>query len=204
MGQVWDKLELDYLLVTSYAPGDSKFNPIEHAWAPLTMWCSVFVLHNTLEGEGLCPNRQTTLSEERYQKNIRVFDAAMSKVASVLGGRHYDGYPVSVRPVSSTHNEENSIPDELAHISSQKAVNEASPHLRDAIDKCRLYARHCRQGTYTLEFTRCSQSLCGHCSRAPVTARRLLALVQNFGVTNTIPRLTKRCSAGRLESAHHY
>ena len=172
MGQVWDKLELDYLLITSYAPGDSKFNPIEHAWAPLTMWCFGLVLHNTLEGEDLCPNRQTTLSEdERYQKNICVFDAALSKVASVLGGRHYDGYPVSVRPVS-THNEENSIPDKLAHISSRKVVNEASPHLKDAIYKCRLYARHCRQGTYTLEFTRCSQSLCGHCSHAPVTAQK--------------------------------
>ena len=34
-GRVWEKLCLYYMLLTSYAPGDSKYNPIEHAWASL-------------------------------------------------------------------------------------------------------------------------------------------------------------------------
>ena len=55
MGRVWEYMDLDYLLLTSYAPGDSKFNPIEHAWAAITRWCSGLVLHNSLEGESTCP-----------------------------------------------------------------------------------------------------------------------------------------------------
>ena len=38
MGRLWRDLGLDYLCIVSYAPGDSRFNMIEHSWVPMTMW----------------------------------------------------------------------------------------------------------------------------------------------------------------------
>ena len=60
MGSVWEKLCLDYMLLTSYAPGDSKYNPIEHAWAPITMWLSGLVLdwRNSMPEPAVRPHRQ--------------------------------------------------------------------------------------------------------------------------------------------------
>ena len=44
IGCLWRDLKLDYLLLVSHAPRDSKFNPIEHSWAPITIWWSGLVL----------------------------------------------------------------------------------------------------------------------------------------------------------------
>ena len=38
MGRLWQMHQLDYLCMIAYAAGDSKYNPIEHAWSPITFW----------------------------------------------------------------------------------------------------------------------------------------------------------------------
>ena len=159
MGMLWEELNLDYLLVTSYAPGDNHYNPIEHAWAPITMWCLGLVLQCTLEGEDVCPNRQTISAEERDSKNARVFDTAMEKIKSVLDGRTYDGHPVNVYPISSLSENNKAIVngmDELAKLTSKKGLRDSSDHVKRLAEKYKFYAEHCRQGTYTLEYTRCN------------------------------------------------
>lgn len=35
-GKLWTRLKLDALILVRYAPGHSKYNPIERRWAPLT------------------------------------------------------------------------------------------------------------------------------------------------------------------------
>ena len=35
-GRLWKRLKLDVLVLTCHAPGHSRFNPIEHCWAPLS------------------------------------------------------------------------------------------------------------------------------------------------------------------------
>ncbi|CAH3118707.1 unnamed protein product [Porites lobata] len=37
-GRLWRDLNLDILILTSYAPGHSRYNPIERSWAPLSRW----------------------------------------------------------------------------------------------------------------------------------------------------------------------
>ena len=84
---------LDLLHVLQPIVGDSKLNPIEHAWAPVTMWCTGLVLDCKLPGEAVCPNRQSGLSDaEKKAKNISVFEQSMHKVQSVLQGRKYNEF----------------------------------------------------------------------------------------------------------------
>ena len=96
-GRVWEYMDLDHLLLTSYAPGDSKLNPIEHAWAAITRWCSRLVLHNSLEGESRCPHKQNISQEQKDEKNKEVFSVALNKLESVLNGREFDGHAITVK-----------------------------------------------------------------------------------------------------------
>ena len=38
LGLFWLRLELDIVVIQSYAPGHSRFNPIERYWSQLTKW----------------------------------------------------------------------------------------------------------------------------------------------------------------------
>ena len=179
MGRVWETLALDYLLITSYAPGDSKFNPIEHAWAPITLWCSGLVLHNTLKGERTCPNKQVIPQEVKDSKNKKVFENAMDKLKTVLDGRKYDGHTTTVKTIAVEEESEEDSVDVLSRITSRKALAEASPHVKDAISKFQFYASHSRQGTYTLEFIKCEEESCEHCCKEGDIASRILQMARN-------------------------
>ena len=50
-GRLWRDQNLDYLLVSTHAPGDSCYNRIEHAWAPLSNFLTDVTLPASLPGE---------------------------------------------------------------------------------------------------------------------------------------------------------
>ena len=92
-GRLWRDSNCDVLVQTSYAPGHSAHNMIEHAWAPLSRKLAGVTLPITLEGEDKPPCQQTALSAvERRQKEVKVFNNALN---NYWDGKTYDGFPIS-------------------------------------------------------------------------------------------------------------
>ena len=185
MGRVWETMDLDYLLLTSYAPGNSKFNPIEHAWAPITRWCSGLVLQNSLEGESTCPNKQNISQEEKDEKNKEVFLVALNKLKSILNGQEFDGHAITIKTVIIRED----ACDDVAGVLSRKAIDEATNEVKEAADKFKFLVSHSLQGTYTLEFMRCVEHDCEHCTRKPAVAVKTLNIAWNGGMC--VPRLSE-------------
>ena len=50
-GRLWRDLNLDILILSSYAPGHSRHNPIERSWAPLSKWLTGVTLPIALKGK---------------------------------------------------------------------------------------------------------------------------------------------------------
>lgn len=50
-GRLWRDLNLNISILTSYAPGHSCHNPIEHSWAPLSKWLTGVTIPIALEGK---------------------------------------------------------------------------------------------------------------------------------------------------------
>jgi hypothetical protein len=110
MGRLRRDFKLDYLLLVSYAPGDSKFNPIEHSWAPITIWWSGLVL-----------------PAPAHQPTEAVMNNAMNTLQASLNDKSYDGFPITTSyiacesPTEAIYNEEADI-DRLSK-ASMRAIN---------------------------------------------------------------------------------
>ena len=95
LGRLWKNLNLDILVQTTHAAGHSRFNEIEHAWAPLSMKLTGVTLPITLPGETVPPNQQHLGEDELYQKETRVFDNALHLLNGYWNIMTYDGYSVN-------------------------------------------------------------------------------------------------------------
>ena len=58
LGYLWKELHLDLLAAVSYAPYNSRFNPIEHGWSLHSNDLTGLVLPATLPGEDRPPSKQ--------------------------------------------------------------------------------------------------------------------------------------------------
>lgn len=183
MGRLWRDLELDYLNIVSYAPGDSRFNMIEHSWAPLTMWLTGLQLLAIVPGEQKSPEEQTNLSsKERRRKDAAVLDAAISDVQRCLKGRIFDSFQAKTVPVKSAsshiYSDESTI-DELTDASKKKIASSNS--LKTLAEEYKFLCKHSVQRSYQLEFVKCQETTCRHCSSKPIRARTLMTFLREFG-----------------------
>ena len=84
MGRIWRDLNLDYLVLVSYAPGHSADNMIEHEWAPLGKFLVGVTLPATLPGDNLPPCRQSGLTSDiKEKKEAKVLDNAIDQLNSL-------------------------------------------------------------------------------------------------------------------------
>ena len=91
----YGSLNLDVLILTCYAPGHSKFNSIEHCWAPLSRMLTGVTLPISLEE--ISPWEKTNLSEqERLQQKGRVLNHAIETCKKYWHGKKYDSFPIEV------------------------------------------------------------------------------------------------------------
>jgi hypothetical protein len=74
--RLWLDEDLDALIVTSHAPGQSAFNCIEHAWSPLSRWLAGVTFPVNLPDE-TPPCQQHLAGNEQRAKEALVFDAAI-------------------------------------------------------------------------------------------------------------------------------
>lgn len=164
MGKLWADLKLDYLHVTSYAPGNSKYNPIEHAWAPMTVWWSAL-----------------TLYADPSEPSSVVLDRAMATLVRSLQGKCYDGFPINGRFVpcnadNKDMTELDSLVDSLSKCSLRKQKQDED--LKNLQTELKFIYSHTAQRTYSLEYKRCKSDTCGHCTSFPLTAKKTLELME--------------------------
>ncbi|KAJ8039235.1 hypothetical protein HOLleu_16885 [Holothuria leucospilota] len=64
--RVFRCLDLDFLCLSNYTPGQSAFNPVEHTWSPKL---SDVTFGAVLEGESVPPCSQNSISEKVRDAN---------------------------------------------------------------------------------------------------------------------------------------
>ena len=93
LGRFFKDTNLDGLIVTSYCPGDSALNPIQHLWVPCTHALTIVYLPSTLPNEDTPPCRQRI--SKKAQEHM-VFDHAMNTIKDV----HWKGVKFARRKVT--------------------------------------------------------------------------------------------------------
>lgn len=63
--RLFKRCDLDLLCVSTYGPGMSALNMIEHLWSPLSDKLSAVSLPAVLEGDDVPPSQQAGLTEEQ-------------------------------------------------------------------------------------------------------------------------------------------
>ncbi|XP_054766021.1 uncharacterized protein LOC129272973 [Lytechinus pictus] len=161
-------MNLDAMCVTSYAPGDSALNPVEHLWAPCTKALTSVYLPSTLPGETVPPCQQHQLSmDERLQKEHQVFDSAMDQIRKRYWSNvRFAGHKVNVkveksggepRPYGTTYQQQ-----KAALAGSTRALRQSG-----MMEMYRFASRHMDKRIGTVIFAKCLEPSCEHCSSHP-------------------------------------
>ena len=91
--KLFKDLNLDVLVATSYCPGYSAMNPIEHVWGVLTNAAVTVYLPDHLPGE-LPPTQQRLTKEVLLAKEDQVFDAALITLERYQENLMYGGIKI--------------------------------------------------------------------------------------------------------------
>ena len=186
LGDLWFKENLDCLVLVSYMAGHSRFNMVEHAWAPLTRALTGVTLPNTLDGEAKAPADQTNLTtEEVCEKEIKVFDCAIDILNGYWSEVTFDGYPVhSIKvPCGEIHHNEK---DENYQFLCKAGIQEltSKPEYQEKRRHLNFLGRHATVRSYGIEFYKCDHEDCTYCSQSPIKSKRLFnTLKSTWGQT---------------------
>ena len=105
-GRLWRNSNLTRLTCVTYPAGRSAFNPIEHAWSPLSNALTGVTLPVCLPGEDKPPNKQNLAPDELKVKEALMLDEAANILATYWNHLRYDGN--AVIPVVIPSNNTNS------------------------------------------------------------------------------------------------
>ena len=178
MGLFWLKSKLDILLVQCYAPGHSRFNPIERSWSFLTKWLVGVTLPTDANG-GKVPKDD---DDEGWNT---VLDNAAEVCTKFWHGRRVNGHKINAFPFLTSNPDIESL--KRHHQTIHSFAKASAKQLRDGSDEkllqkvYQLLVTHCNRKPYQLEFVRCSRPLCNHCMSLPKRNNPLLDLVDEFG-----------------------
>ena len=117
---------------------------------------------------------------EKGRKNATVLDAAIEDVHRCLQNRTFDSFPVT--PVAKKSSLRHPYNDE----SKVKELTNASliynaPVLSALVEEHQFLAKHSVQHTFSLEFIKCTDQHCNHCTGNPVQVKKLLTFLREFG-----------------------
>lgn len=170
LGVLWMKLGLDVLILSRFAPGDSKWNDIESEWGPHTKKIVGKVLAAITQDEDV------DAAEDRSIKEL---------INDCLKDLEYDGYPVHSIHVPCTSNEV-IINDQVyknEHCSQEEAtvVQDIFEHQRytkrviaaehpEISTNLKLFYKHCDARLHSFTFRKChpEEYQCKYCQKNPV------------------------------------
>jgi len=151
LGRFWKSYNLDQLILTSFAPGESKYNFIERRWAQYS---------TELAGVTLCPDaRSYNQSNDLMMKNL--FSKALGQLNDYWSNVKYNNYNThnnSIEPgnLESPWNDYEDLKDLFHNL-------EKSPHFLKYKGDVKFLMRHCVRRSYFLHFRKCHRLECKHC-----------------------------------------
>ena len=177
LGYLWKNSSLDVLILQCYAPGHSRFNPIERSWSQLTKWLVGVILPVDIDGE--------VPKENDDAKWNQVLDRAAVLCSKFWHGKFYAGFRLTVNTFLS----DNRLVGQLksTHKLLHTFANASAKKIKENTDMLELqsmyqfFVRHCNRKAYQIEFVRCKGISCTHCSNLPVRQNRLLDMIDEFG-----------------------
>ena len=101
LGRFWKENNLDMIICCCYAPGLSRYNPIEHKWSPCSKWLAGVSIPACLPGESMPPAKQSLGTEDKLKKENEVFDNALDIIQCYWNGKVHDDFKVTSVPVKS-------------------------------------------------------------------------------------------------------
>lgn len=99
--KLWKEHDLDMIIVSSFAPGYSAYNPVEHLWSPLSRALTGVLGNPIADGDERPPAYLSLPPADKLQKEISVFDREMQKVKLHWDGKEFDGWPILTHVVES-------------------------------------------------------------------------------------------------------
>lgn len=191
-GRVWRSLNLDALILTSYAPYHSRYNPIERGWSPLTKWLVGTILPATLPNESVPPQQQKISDAEKREKIMKVHDNAMKVCSNLWTGRTWGGFPVSVANVPCDGTTLIYRDHDMLRRLTNSPQYALRGELKHTVEEYKFFSTHLVRKTYQLEFIKCKDIHCLHCRSRPVRARNCMAYIERHG--NCMPTPSKSAS----------
>ena len=125
-------------------------------------------------------SKQDWLSRSVNRRKQRVFERSRSNVEGVLQGRSYDSFPVETVaiPAGTKHT--------YADERNAEILTDAKKNTIRANDELKVLARevqfindHAVQRRYQIEFIKCEDRQCQHCSSHPVQSRQLMTFLRH-------------------------
>ena len=101
-GRFFKAHHLVYLILVSYAPGDSAPNPIEHGWAPLSRFLGGVILPRSLPGKNPPEERKSRdglTAEQVSLEESQIVDHVVEMLCSYWQDKTYDGYDIYPKAV---------------------------------------------------------------------------------------------------------
>jgi len=131
------------LISVCHAPGLSRYNPIEHLWAPCSKWLAGVSFSPCVEGENTPPPYQTISAAEKEEKEKLVFEKALSDLNSYWDGKTHDGFHVTSRGVTEAYLTQYKDFGEVKEMlkSSNRAIK-ASKQKEELLDEWKYYIKH--------------------------------------------------------------
>ena len=170
--RLWRDTNLTRLSCISYTSGHSPFNPIEHAWSPLSNKLTSVTLRATLLREDKPPHKQTDLTtDEISKKNKKMLENAADELASHWGNLTYDGNSVVPLPIKNTNEVYND------HNNGEIFVNAPlrdldRKELKPLRKEFKVFCRHVDRRRNALSFMKCQlikndSEICDECRKSP-------------------------------------
>ena len=166
LGRFWEENKLDALTWVSYAPGNSRLNPIERMFPRLT---------------DLIAN-VTTYLDNSFSALDYQLDSALVELTKYWHNKKYNKFKIDCRPVLSVNGNAFGGHRELKHKLMTGSIKQMLSQENDILRfTLRLYLQHCVRSSYYVSFMKCTDSTCIHCSRYPVRATKTVQLLRASG-----------------------
>ncbi|XP_064619462.1 uncharacterized protein LOC135482911, partial [Lineus longissimus] len=165
-GRLWKDLNLDYFGITQHAPGNSKENPIEHAWAPLSRDLVGVTLRRRTEG----------MSE------VQNFDHAITECLSYWKGGKYDDFMTDMTGVMG-----GSLPFPYNDFENIRSSFQSLRQDSEYADEFRFILNHCTRRCHGIEYMKCFSHDCSHCTANVIQATTFMQQIHKQGCMSFSP-----------------
>ncbi|CAF3896338.1 unnamed protein product [Rotaria magnacalcarata] len=173
LGRFWEEQKLDALIWVSYAPGHSRFNPIERMFSRLTDLL-----------QGVIFDLDPSFKEKSQQ-----VDMALVELCKYWNDKKFCNYKIDCRPMFSVNGNLFDGHEKLKNLFMNKAQIQIKQNTNIQFS-LQLYLCHCVRSIYYTSFIKCNDKYCVHCSRYPICATKTMSLLRAGGGYIPWPTMT--------------